>query len=66
MFYAILSNFDFSPWKPPQLPNPQKWNNTRFGLMYVWTEKNLWTYFFKKIFSQVEQLIIIIIYLLSS
>ena len=47
MFHAILINFDF--WTPP--PNIKEiLENTRFGLMYVQTEKKNFQIFFNSTF----------------
>ena len=43
MFHAILSNFDF--WTPPSNMK-EILENTRFGLMYVRTEKKFFSNFF--------------------
>ena len=52
MFHAILSNFDF--WIPT--PNIKEiLENTRFGLMDVWTEKIFFKFFLIQIFSRAVQ-----------
>ena len=50
MFHAILINFDFLT--PPNIKEILE--NTRFGLTYVWTEKNFFQIFFNSNFFLIQ------------